>query len=242
MLIFIAAPVLLSSAAGLIAVLSFSTGFTNQTREVLYDLQAPAAQAVIGEYTAFLAAAAQIDFIKDTAAKNPQARVQSNIFISAYAENVFGVCDIIITDESASVFTSHTGDYAPAAAFRDDADTVRRVALSPSRVSELYDRGMFYCAKPIRDSENENTIIGYIILKSDSKLFAEYTQLAGTIPAFGVWLSAFAIAAGVCLVNAVIMFVSCKVLMMKLRRAFRVMLEGFEADESHFNTIDHFGN
>jgi hypothetical protein len=246
---FIIVPFLIISVTGLIAAAAFSKGYTAEYNENAVKLHAEQIAAKVAEYTAFLNAAAEIDSIIGTAKQEPAARLEANLFIQEHIMNNSDIYDIIVCDRSSMVFTSYTGNYAPASSFRDDADTLHRIAVSPTPVSGFYESGRFYCIAPVRDNQSDsNEIVGYIILKSETdfidKLYSKstladsgiaftvtddlnaeadgeiagtrwkwaysYTSAEATRMTFDVWLAAFAVGAGICAVNIIIMLVFAK--------------------------------
>jgi hypothetical protein len=169
----IVVPILLVSIVGLISLLSFSTALTESENAELSHAKSLGITALVGEYTAFLTDAAELDAVKAAASKS-EAGEQAKPVLSAYAENGFGVYDILITNSQGFIFASHSGNYSNSETFRDVSELVS-IASSPNPVSGFYEGGRFYCAKPIRTSTGRD-IIGYIILKTDSDIISSYVQ------------------------------------------------------------------
>jgi hypothetical protein len=243
-LVLIILPMLIVSVSGLTSVLSFSKDYAEQSSLESANAQIEKITDIISKYTTYLSNAAELPFIRSTASGCPDSRIESNGFFSSFADNEPGVYDILITNASGLIFSSYTGNYTPATAFRDDLDTLNRIAASPNSVSGFYDGGRFYCARPIRDIEN--VIVGYIILKTEpdlieNLLYIEDTEITLIISddpnvdftdeisgtrwrwtytsplgaamrstAYGVFFRAFAIGAGISLVNIIIMFIITK--------------------------------
>jgi len=240
MLIFIILPMLIVSIVGLTLISSFSAEHTAKLNKNTATAQIARISDTIGVFTAFLDNAAEMPYIKGAAGENPASRSEANNFLATYVDNMTGVYDILITNANGLIFSSYTGNYEPATAFRDDIDTLQRLATSPAPVSGFYDGGRFYCVSAIRGGDD--AIIGYIILKSEAELIGDLliledsdieitvsddpnvdftNEIAGTrwrwtysypppIWGFAVWFAAFAASAVVCGINTVIMLVFTK--------------------------------
>jgi hypothetical protein len=167
MVVFIVFPLVLASIVGLVSLLLFTTKLNSDTNAELAYSSQMGITAIVGEYTAFLTYAAELEPVKTAAVKTDSGDLS---FISEYATNTFGVYDILITNSKGFVFASCSDNYSNSEMFRDVPELVE-LAVSPTPVSGFYEGGRFYCAKPVRDNEE---IIGYIILESDISLISGY--------------------------------------------------------------------
>ncbi|MCL2070744.1 MAG: hypothetical protein FWH07_00725 [Oscillospiraceae bacterium] len=171
--LFIAVPFVLVSIAGLISLLNFWSGLNAETNAEAGYSKALGITALVGEYNAFLTAAAELDAVKAAAEKSDAGRAVVPL-LSAYAESGFGIYDILITNSRGDIFASYTGDYNSSESFRDVAE-LTSLAPTPVPVSGFYEGGRFYCAKPIK---KDGDIIGYIILKARAELISDYVSQA----------------------------------------------------------------
>jgi hypothetical protein len=165
-------PLIVVSVVGLVTVSRFSADYAERGQSASAEEQAEGVAEIVGELTAFLEVAAENSAVKAAVTKNPDARSHVNLFIADYIESRDGVYDIIIADDNGFVFTSYTGNYADTTPFRDDSETLGRIAASPTPVSGFYEGGRFYCIQPVRDGE----ISGFIILETEADLISDYIE------------------------------------------------------------------
>ncbi|MCL1903656.1 MAG: hypothetical protein FWF94_04480 [Oscillospiraceae bacterium] len=173
LLAFILVPVAVTSVIGLFALSAFSAKLTSVANAESAYANATGITALVGEYTAFLTAAAELDAVKEASSKSEAGRFVEP-FLTKYVKNGDGIYDILITNGDGFVFASHMGEYNSSETFRDVSELIG-LAPTPSPVSGFYDEGRFYCAKPVKDDETGD-ITGYIVLITENDLIPDYVS------------------------------------------------------------------
>jgi hypothetical protein len=193
----------------------------------------------VTQYTTYLSDAADLPFIRGAADEDPAARSESNNFLARYIENVAGAHDIIITNVNGRIFSSYTGEYVPTNMFFDPDlpaiaasptgvsgfyDGGRFYCARPIRDEDNTIVGYIILEAEqdliadlliIEDSEviitvSDDLNAGYELEIAGTSWYWNYTYPHSFFLIFGVWFTAFAIAAAVCIVNIIIMFMITK--------------------------------
>jgi len=232
---FIIVPSLVVSIVGLITISSLTAASAAKRNEESALSQAAEISGLVGEYTDFLSVIAELKQTKETVAKKTGFKEWGEA-VAASSEQGEGVYDILITDDDGYIFMSQSDDYDGAELFFDPDMTI--VAGSPTPVSGFYDGGRFYAAKPIEQSggvvgyiilitepglieemdlsitvsdepDYEATLTGEIE-GTKWRWGLDYSAAQTNTETFKVWITAFAAAAVICVINMIIMQVVTK--------------------------------
>ncbi|MCL2037374.1 MAG: hypothetical protein FWG83_08340 [Oscillospiraceae bacterium] len=173
MLIFIILPLLIAGISGFVMLKREMSDFNAGMCTAQAYSKSGIISAITGEHTAFLNAAAVNSAVKGAAANDWEASEETYSLMETYIENANGVYDMLVTDENGLILLNYSGIYSPATSFRDDVGTMKSIATSPTPVSAFYEDGKFYWIRPIKSDEENNAVIGYIVIKAESEFVFE---------------------------------------------------------------------
>ena len=228
-------PFVITAAVGLSVISSYTKEEIANENEEFALSQAQRVSDMVYDLTYSLNFTAKNEFIRQ--AKDSEKREWAHRLTTTYVESADAVHDILLTDSDGYIFLSYSGDYDGAELFFDENMT--SIANSPTPVSGFYDGGRFYIARPVTDEQDTEVgyIISVteqgliedmdlsITVSDDSTFEATLTgEIEGTkwkwgldYPAsqanseiFRVWITAFAIAGVVCIINIIIMIIVTK--------------------------------